>query len=285
MKMRLIEKSSVTSVLLGLFLAGTAQAGGYWSHKHNMDGMMNCYANMSSWSGYQSCMTEYGDKTTIAGERAVMDLQVQTEDGFAHPIIDPAQGELTDESAVLYNWPADGSEPVPLREVPVLILGPTGAARTVVSEAISESNPLNGLVYPADPNPITLGDWMKGEGQSKLTYKIRNDGTTKLKIKIRGQLPNSLYTLWSLGFTGMASFGPFGGLPNAYQTDARGNANVERILPFNIEEVVERVMIAFHSDHQVYAGTPTLIGQRGGHDNHVHDVFCIDQVGQCPPLN
>ncbi len=44
------------------------------------------------------------------------------------------------------------------------------------------------LAGPASPDPITLGDWLKGSG--KMQIKCRKDGTTLLRIKVKNLIPN-----------------------------------------------------------------------------------------------
>ncbi len=205
--------------------------------------------------------------TVIYGERSVLGVQVKTDDGFVEPEIG-----VTDESAILYNVPADGTDPVPLRQVATLYIT-DGPNPVVIDESISADNTTRGLVFPGAPNPMTLGDWLNGK-DSKLKLKSLDNGMTKVKLKVKGLLPNSLYGVWQFNVAPGAP-GPFGGIPNIFVTDHKGNATMQRMLPFNMLEVVRRLAIVYHSDHRVYGGTPSVIDPFGGHDIHVHLEFNI----------
>ncbi len=204
----------------------------------------------------------------VPGKSLVHGVQIVDENsatGFSLPVL----GE-TDEDAVLYNIPADDSASVPLREVPTLYLT-NGPAPVVIDESISADNLMRGLVYPGAPNPITYGDWID-VGESTLKFRILPNGTSKVFMRVRGLLPNSLYTVWQ--FNKMPGPpGPFAGIPNVLATDHRGNATMKRILPFNIRETVKSLDLIYHSDHQVYGGTPSLISIFAGHDQHVQLQF------------
>ncbi len=205
--------------------------------------------------------------TVIYGKRSVLGVQVRTDNGFEKP-----EMGVTNASEILYNEPADGTDPVPLRQVPTLYIT-DGPNPVVIDESISADNTTRGLVFPGNPNPITLGDWLAG-GHSKLRLKILRNGTSQVKIKIRGLLPNSLFGIWQFNQMPGAP-GPFGGIPNVFITDHKGNATMQRTLPFNMKEIVKRLAIVYHSDHRIYGGTPSLIDAFGGHDIHVQLEFDI----------
>jgi len=194
-------------------------------------------------------------------------LQIKTDNGFEEPVL----GD-TDLDEVLYNIPIDGSDPVPLREVPTLYLT-DGESPVVIDESINADYITRGLVYPGSPNPITVADWIKG-GESKLRIKILNNGMSKVKMIIKGLLPNSLYGVWQFNQAGGPP-GPFGGIPNIFVTDAKGNATMKRTLPFNMNQVVDNLLIAYHSDHRVYGGTPSLVRPQGGPDLHFQLIFDV----------
>lgn len=212
------------------------------------------------------------DSITVIHGEPVLDfklpsVQIKTHHGFEEPIM----GE-TDEDEILYNIPIDGSDPVPLRQVATLYLT-DGDSPVVIDESISVDNITRGLVYPGSPNPITIADWING-GDSWLRIKVLKNGMSKVKMKIRGLLPNSLYGVWQFNQAGGPP-GPWGGIPNIFITDARGNATMKRTLPFNINEVVDNLLIAYHSDHRVYGGTPSLVRPRGGPDLHFQLIFDV----------
>jgi len=194
-------------------------------------------------------------------------LQIKTDNGFEEPVIG-----VTPEHEILYNMPIDGSDPVPLRQVPTLYLT-DGESPVVIDESISTEYTTRGLVYPGSPNPITVGDWIKGD-DSTLRIKILKNGMSKVKMKIKGLLPNSLYGVWQFNQAGGPP-GPFGGIPNIFVTDAKGNATMKRTLPFDLNEVVDNLLIAYHSDHRVYGGTPSVVRPQGGPDLHFQLIFNV----------
>ncbi len=199
--------------------------------------------------------------------RSLDSVLVQTENGMEAPVI----GE-TNKHAMLYNIPNDGTDPVPLRQVPTLYIT-EGETPVVIDESISAEAIMRGLVYPGDPNPITFGDWIKG-GHSKLKIKVLKNGMSKVNMKIKGLLPDSLYGVWQFNAAGGPP-GPFGGIPNIIATDAHGNGSMKRILPFNINEVVNSLVLVYHSDHRVYGGTPSVVKTSGGPDIHFQLEFDV----------
>ncbi len=100
---------------------------------------------------------------------------------------------------------------------------------------------------------------------------------SKVKMKIKGLLPNSLYGVWQFNLAGGPS-GPYGGIPNAFMTDSKGNATMKRTLPFNIIDVVEKLIIVYHSDHRLYGGTPSIVRSQGGPDMHFQLEFNITEM-------
>ncbi len=227
-------------------------------------------------SAFAHCENCDDNKTVIQGE-PVLDfrlpsLYVKTENGFEEPVL----GE-THIHEVLYNIPIDGSEPVPLRHVPTLYITERDRITNehwpvVIDDSISAENPTRGLVYPGNPNPITIADWTKG-GESMLKIKVLRNGMSKVKMKIKGLLPNSVYTVWQFNLSGPP--GPFGGIPSVFVTDRKGKASMERMLPFNINEVASNLLVAYHSDHRVYGGTPSEVRPQGGPDLHFQLIFDI----------
>ncbi|VAW85686.1 hypothetical protein MNBD_GAMMA17-956 [hydrothermal vent metagenome] len=226
---------------------------------------------------------ERGDNrvTVIEGE-PVLDfrlpsVQIRMDGGFVEPVL----GE-SHVHEVLYNIPIDGSEPVPLRHVPTLYITERDRDTNehwpvVIDESISAENTTRGLVYPGSPNPITIADWVKG-GDSKLKIKILRNGMSKVKLKIKGLIPNSVYTVWQFNLSGPP--GPFGGIPSVFVTDKKGKASMERMLPFNIYDVADNLLVAYHSDYRVYGGTPSEVRPQGGVDLHFQLIFDVKGAAQ-----
>ena len=125
-------------------------------------------------------------------------------------------------------------------------------------------------ISQAEPNdPITLGDWFKAEGKMKI--KCNDDGNS-VRIKVKGLVPNRLYTVWAVWFipgqTPPLFPQPLGGVPNAYVTDEHGAATFKRELNFCPPEVAQTgvngsiltgIATHLHSDHAAYGGIPSPI--------------------------
>lgn len=119
---------------------------------------------------------------------------------------------------------------------------------------------------PASPDPITLGDWLKASGKMKI--RCNKDGTTRLEIKVKGLIPNRAYTVWAMWHRANGTIfpQPFGGVPNAFITDKKGKAEIERELNFCPLEAAQEgidgnrllsIITHLHSDHILYGGVPT----------------------------
>lgn len=122
---------------------------------------------------------------------------------------------------------------------------------------------------PAPAAPITLGDWLKGSG--KMQIKSKKDGTATLKITVKNLIPNRAYTVWAMWHKANGSIfpQPFGGSPNAFITDKKGNATMERELNFSPLEAAQEsiegnrllsVITHLHSDHILYGAIPAPTG-------------------------
>ena len=143
---------------------------------------------------------------------------------------------------------------------------------------------------PASPDPITLGDWLNGSG--KMQIKCRKDGTALLRIKVKGLIPNRAYTVWAMWHRANGSIfpQPFGGVPNAFITDKKGDAEMERELNFCPLEAAQdgiegnrllSIITHLHSDHILYGGvpTPTGTGFPPGTVLHMHLEWNFPGVG------
>lgn len=189
-------------------------------------------------------------RTVIHGEPYTGDVLVESDAGLVRPEID-----ITDEHAPLFNKPGDGSDPVLLRQVPTLYIT-DGLNPVVIDYPIDSNNHTRGLALPGEPNPITFGEWLDISG-THAKIKVRQNGTSKINIKFRGLLPNSIYGIWQFDRVNPLPPGPFAGIPNAFVTDMRGRAEFSRILPFNILEIVDQLMVVYHADHMLYGGRPS----------------------------
>ena len=156
---------------------------------------------------------------------------------------------------------------VPIRDIATWITGDLQGRAPLppISEApvVSQSQ-----AAPASPTPITKADWLKGSG--RMLIRCRKDGTAHLRIDVRDLIANRVYTVWAMWLTSdLRVFPqPMGGAPNAYVTDADGDARFERELDFCPTDVgttglsgdgniLLSVITHLHSDHVLYGAIPT----------------------------
>ena len=188
---------------------------------------------------------------------------------------------------------------IPLKQVPV-VNSPTGSRGQLPSLANVPGN-----AFPptkSDPNEtITLGDWLEASGQMKLV--CREDGTAKIKLKLRNLIPNGVYSVWGLWNTvppgapgGRIVPLPLGGIPNAIVPNKFGRVNFVRELASCPKDVTPDgsimmfIDVAYHSDNNLsgvfpqIVGTPTMFNINGetfssplvpGAVTHDHVLFLI----------
>jgi len=122
---------------------------------------------------------------------------------------------------------------------------------------------------PDQPDPITLGDWLKASGNMRVSCE--EDGTAEIKIKVHDLIPHRAYTVWAMWHLsdGRIFPQPFGGAPNGYITDEEGEAEYERTLNFCPLEAARNgidnnrllsIITHLHSDHVLYGAVPTPSG-------------------------
>jgi len=161
---------------------------------------------------------------------------------------------------------------VPLRDVGVNV-SPYGV-HYFPAPAISEVT--QGVVFqpaqslPADP--VTLADWMAAGG--RMSFECDKDGSSEVKMRMDGLLPNRMYTVW--GFfdtqetTPFDDFGPIrplGGVSNLVVSNADGFAEYKRKLnfcPMNLksgEVPLGAVFVYFHADQMTYGAVPSFIDE------------------------
>lgn len=153
---------------------------------------------------------------------------------------------------------------VQLRDIATMVRGDlvTRSALPFINAAAVTAQSQSG---PESPDPITLGDWLKGSG--KMQIRCREDGSAKLKVRVRDLIPNRAYTVWAMWYLadGRIFPQPFGGAPNAYITDKHGDGELERELNF-CPLIAARdgidgnrllsIITHLHSDHILYGAIP-----------------------------
>lgn len=153
---------------------------------------------------------------------------------------------------------------VPIREISTLIAGDlaTRGSLPFISDATATER---SQALPKDPDPITLGDWFKASGS--MVIQCRDDGSARLHIQLRDLIPNRAYTVWAMWHLSIDRIfpQPFGGVPNGYITDSKGNADFRRELNFCPMEAARdgiegsrllSIITHLHLDHILYGGVP-----------------------------
>lgn len=152
---------------------------------------------------------------------------------------------------------------LPLRDVGV-ITDPFGNREPLLD--ILESGQIE-FSRATSNGPITLGSWLRARGQMEI--RCWRNKLPSVHFRFRSLIPNAIYSVWmgvQTEFNGNPFLGiaPFGGVPNAFTTDARGDATFERVLnfcPLNPgpdDAPVVVVDVVYHSDQNLYGGRPSL---------------------------
>lgn len=147
---------------------------------------------------------------------------------------------------------------LPLRQVPGNV-GTAGLTRESLPGQLEVGTFDNNQSEPSAP--ITLGEWLEGSGVARFQCKEGEAPTAELRV--RGLLPNRLYTVWAVFQNGEGAV-PFGGPPNVIMTDEFGDGTMSRRLNFCPLETTSEgadllyLVVVFHSDQMVYAMQPTL---------------------------
>jgi hypothetical protein len=155
----------------------------------------------------------------------------------------------------------------PLHQTPVTVgilgRGHGTGKRAQVPSALE--TPTGAEVTRSGPNaPITIDVWYKATGT--MTVRCFADGTARADLKLSGLIGNGVYTLWTIyqvdrdgdGTDDNISPYPFGGVPNVFVPDNRGQAEVSRTLGYCplTDTKLKFVDVAFHSDGNAYGGVP-----------------------------
>lgn len=149
---------------------------------------------------------------------------------------------------------------LPLRQVPTNISADGNERASLPGQLSADTFDFN-QTEPA--NPITFDEWLQGEGQ--LRFRCHDDGTATTDVRVRGLLPNRVFTLWAIFRENGAI--PFGGAPNVIMTDEFGDGEFHRSLNFcpaqatDSGDKLDYIVVVFHSDQQNYATQPTLPGR------------------------
>ncbi len=158
---------------------------------------------------------------------------------------------------------------VPLRDVGTWTTPLTNSRTTLPFQTGAAAVGGQSQAGPSNPDPITLGDWLQASG--RMHIRCRNDGTARLWLRVRNLIPNRAYTVWAMWHlaNGRNFPQPFGGVPNAYITDSRGNGLLIRELNYCPIDAAEQgidnnrllsIITHLHSDHILYGGVPVPTG-------------------------
>lgn len=160
---------------------------------------------------------------------------------------------------------SDSADPslinLPLRQVPTNISGDGEERASLPGQLDAAPLELN-QTEPSDP--ITLGEWLEGDGQA--VFKCPKDGPPTADVRVFDLIPNRVFTLWAVFDNGNGAR-PFGGAPNVIMTDEDGNGKFHRKLNFCPMDPIasgaemDFIVVVYHSDQQNYATQPTQPGR------------------------
>ncbi|MCO7188685.1 MULTISPECIES: hypothetical protein [unclassified Pseudoalteromonas] len=116
------------------------------------------------------------------------------------------------------------------------------------------SNPVPFFDGPKEE--ITLGSWSKARGRYK--FQCYNDNSAKTVARFKHLFPNSMYSMLAVwDRAGELVVQPFGGLPNVFITDKRGNARYEKeingcpLLPTEDGSSLLYLIISYHPNASI----------------------------------
>lgn len=189
------------------------------------------------------------------------DLVAEYNPGASEPIpLSPA----TPLDSLVATTAAGGADPalwnLPLRQVPTNISTDGNDRASLPGQMSADTFDFN---QSAPAGPITLNEWLQGEG--RLRFQCRQDGTATADVWVKNLIPNRVFTLWAI-FADAGAIA-FGGAPNVIMTDEFGDGRFHRRLNFcpsretDNGDKLDYIVVVFHSDQQNYATQPTLPGR------------------------
>lgn len=126
-----------------------------------------------------------------------------------------------------------------------------------------------------NPNPITLGQWMKAKGNLEVAI-CNNEQDATFEFSMTGLVPNSLYTIMALREDDLKPGkqtrpGPLG-IPSAFITDDHGGGNycavMKKPFPGGSGNRIINVVVLFMSSQSCHGGAIGIYGLGG--DIHAH---------------
>ncbi len=154
---------------------------------------------------------------------------------------------------------------IPLRDVGTFVNGLLD--RAPVPFHLDAGAPIVGATQsqPADPDPITLRDWLRGKGRA--IARCGPDGN-HLSVFVRRLLPNRMYSVIGLWLGEDGSFRPVsvGGVPNVIMTNQRGRGHITRTLNFCPTDAAQSgvgsnyligIAVIYHSAHVAWGAIPS----------------------------
>jgi hypothetical protein len=154
---------------------------------------------------------------------------------------------------------------VPLRDVGTFVTGLLD--RSAVPFHLDPTAPIVGPTQsePDQPDPITLRDWLKGQGVAFTRCGPRGNF---VNIFVKRLIPNRMYSAIALWLRDDGSFRPvsLGGVPNVIMTNEHGNGHISRRLNFCPDDAAREgvgadhligIAVIYHSAHVAWGAIPT----------------------------
>ena len=153
---------------------------------------------------------------------------------------------------------------LPYRALPFTIDGNTAEAATL--KPISSENYKTDFTYSTPSKPITIKDWYSAKGMSHVT--CYSSTKAKAEFKFKDLIPNGVYAVWTIigedkdgdGVRDFFSPKAFGGAPNIFSADSKGQAVFERTVPYcpNTDNDTMSVEVTYHVDGATYGAVPSI---------------------------
>lgn len=154
---------------------------------------------------------------------------------------------------------------VPLRDVGTFVNGLLD--RSAVPFHLDPAAPVVGpsQADPGQPDPITLGDWLRGRG---VAYTRCGSNGNYINLFVRNLIANRMYSAIALWLRDDGSFRPvsLGGAPSVFITNGRGGGQFSRRLNFCPTDAASDgvgddrligVAVIYHSAHVAWGAIPS----------------------------
>lgn len=157
---------------------------------------------------------------------------------------------------------------LPLRDLPITVDGNTADEEKAKAKLapITSENYKTAFTQAIPSKALTVADWFSARG--KAYVRCESSGRARTVLSFENMVPNGVYAVWMIigedknqdGLRDFFSPKPFGGHPNVFTADDRGNATFARDMPFcpSTDPDMMTVEITYHVDGVTYGAVPSI---------------------------